>query len=110
MKMTLVQQCITIGMVVLGTLMTRFLPFVAFPSGKPTPRYIQYLGKVLPAAVFGLLVVYCLKDVNVLAGSHGLPEFIAILVVIELHRWQKQMLLSIASGTICYMLLLQLVF
>jgi branched-subunit amino acid transport protein AzlD len=65
---------------------------------------------VLPAAVFGLLVVYCLKDVNVLAGSHGLPEFIAILVVIELHRWQKQMLLSIASGTICYMLLLQLVF
>lgn len=100
MKMTLVQQCITIGIVVLGTLMTRFLPFVAFPSGKPTPRYIQYLGKVLPAAVFGLLVVYCLKDVNVLAGSHGLPEFIAILVVIGLHRWQKQMLLSIASGTI----------
>jgi branched-subunit amino acid transport protein AzlD len=110
MKMTLIQQCITIGMVVLGTLITRFLPFVLFPSGKPTPRYVQYLGKVLPAAVFGLLVVYCLKDVDVLAGSHGLPEFIAISVVIGLHRWRRQMLLSIAGGTICYMLLVQLVF
>lgn len=60
--------------------------------------------------VFGLLVVYCLKDVNILSGSHGLPEAIAILVVVLLHLWKKQMLLSIAGGTICYMLLVQLVF
>ena len=57
--------------------------------------------------VFGLLVVYCLKDVNILSGSHGLPEAIAILVVVLLHLWKKQMLLSIAGGTICYMLLIQ---
>ena len=99
-----------IGTVVLGTMLTRFLPFLVFPSGKPTPKYIQYLGKVLPAAVFGLLVVYCLKGVNILAGSHGLPELISILVVIGLHLWKRQMLISIAGGTICYMLLVQLIF
>lgn len=95
---------------VLGTMMTRFLPFLLFPADKPTPKYVQYLGKVLPAAVFGLLVIYCLKDVNIFTGSHGIPELIAIRVVVLLHLWKKQMLLSIAGGTICYMLLVQLVF
>ncbi|MDD6182146.1 MAG: branched-chain amino acid transporter permease [Lachnospiraceae bacterium] len=108
--MTLTEQIITIGMVVLGTMMTRFLPFLLFPADKPTPKYVQYLGKVLPAAVFGLLVIYCLKDVNIFTGSHGIPELIAIGVVVLLHLWKKQMLLSIAGGTICYMLLVQLVF
>lgn len=108
--MTLSQQLITIGTVVLGTMITRFLPFLLFPAGKPTPKYVRYLGKFLPAAVFGLLVVYCLRNVNPLAGSHGLPELIAIAVVVALHLWKKQMLLSIAGGTICYMLLVQLVF
>lgn len=108
--MTLSQQLITIGMVVLGTMITRFLPFLLFPAGKPTPKYVRYLGKFLPAAVFGLLVVYCLRNVNPLAGSHGLPELIAIAVVVALHLRKKQMLLSIAGGTICYMLLVQLVF
>ena len=79
-------------------------------AGKPTPKYVRYLGKFLPAAVFGLLVVYCLRNVNPLVGSHGLPELIAIAVVVALHLWKKQMLLSIAGGTICYMLLVQLVF
>lgn len=108
--MTLTEQIITILMVVIGTMMTRFLPFLLFPSGKPTPKYIQYLGKVLPAAVFGLLVVYCLKDVTIFSGSHGLPELIAIVFVVVLHCWKRQMLLSIAGGTICYMLLVQLLF
>lgn len=108
--MTLTQQAITIGVVIFGTALTRFLPFLIFPAGKPTPRYIQYLGKVLPAAVFGLLVIYCLRNVNVLTGSHGLPEAIAVAAVIGLHLWKKQMLLSIAGGTVCYMLLVQLVF
>lgn len=108
--MTLTQQIITIGMVVLGTMLTRFLPFILFPSGRPTPKYIQYLGKVLPSAVFGLLVVYCLKNVNLFSGSHGIPEAISIAVVAALHLWKRQMLLSIAGGTICYMLLVQLVF
>lgn len=108
--MTLTQQAITILMVVLGTMATRFLPFILFPAGKPTPKYIQYLGKVLPAAVFGLLVIYCLKDVSIFSGSHGIPELISILVVVALHWWKRQMLLSIAGGTICYMLLVQFVF
>jgi len=108
--MTLTQQIITIGVVVLGTMLTRFLPFLLFPAGKPTPKYIQYLGKVLPGAVFGLLVIYCLKDVSVLSGSHGLPELISIVLVVALHLWKRQMLLSIAGGTVCYMLLVQLVF
>lgn len=108
--MTLTQQIITIVMIVLGTLMTRFLPFLLFPADKPTPRYIQYLGKVLPSAVFGLLVVYSLKDVSLLTGSHGIPELISVAVVIALHLWKRQMLLSIAGGTVCYMLLVQFVF
>ena len=108
--MTCTQQMITIGMVVLGTVMTRFVPFLVFPAGKPTPKYIQYLGKVLPAAVFGLLVIYCLKNVSLFAGSHGIPELISIAVVVGLHLWKRQMLISIAGGTVCYMLLVQLVF
>jgi len=108
--MTLIQQLITIGMVILGTALTRFLPFLLFPAGRPTPKYVQYLGTVLPAAVFGLLVVYCLKDVSLFTGNHGLPEMIAIAVVVGLHVWKRQMLLSIAGGTLCYMLLVQFVF
>ena len=108
--MTLTQQIITIAMVVLGTMLTRFLPFLIFPPGKETPKYIQYVGKVLPAAVFGLLVVYCLRSVDLFSGSHGLPEAISIALVIALHVWKRQMLLSIAGGTVCYMLLVQLVF
>jgi branched-subunit amino acid transport protein AzlD len=110
MTMSLTQQIITIAMVVLGTVLTRFLPFIVFPSGKPTPQYVQYLGKVLPAAVIGLLVIYCFKDVSLVSGSHGLPEFIGVVVVVLLHLWKKNMLLSIAGGTIVYMILVQLVF
>ena len=108
--MTLTQQIVTIGMVVLGTLITRFLPFIVFPAGKPTPKYIQYLGRFLPSAVFGLLVIYCLKDVSLFTGSHGIPEAVSIAVVVLLHLWKRHMLLSIAGGTICYMLLVQHVF
>ena len=108
--MTLNQRIITIAIIVFATMLTRFLPFLIFPAGKETPRFVKYLGKVLPAAVFGLLVIYSLKGVNVLEGSHGVPEMIAIAVVIGLHLWKKQMLISIAGGTVVYMLLVQLVF
>lgn len=108
--MTLPQQIITIGMVVLGTVLTRFLPFLIFPAGKTTPPYIKYLGQVLPSAVFGLLVVYCLKGVSLFSGTHAIPEILSIALVILLHLWKRQMLLSIAGGTICYMLLVQFVF
>lgn len=108
--MTLSQQFITILAVSLGTMLMRFLPFIIFPAGKPTPKFIQYLGKVLPGAIFGMLVVYCLKDVSILGGTHGIPELIAIAVVVALHLWKKQMILSMAGGTIVYMLLVQFVF
>lgn len=108
--MTVSQQVITILVVVLGTMLTRYLPFLLFPGNKPTPKYIRYLGNVLPAAVFGLLVVYCLKNVSLLTGSHGIPELVSIAVVIALHLWKRQMLLSIAGGTVCYMLFVQFLF
>ena len=99
--MTLTQQIITIAMCVLGTMATRFLPFIIF---------VQYLGKSLPSAVFGMLVIYCLKNVSLFHGTHGLPEGIAILVTGMLHCWKRNMLISIAGGTICYLLLLHFVF
>ena len=108
--MTVSQQMITIAMVVLGTMLTRFLPFLLFPADRPVPGFIRYLGKVLAPAVFGLLVVYCLKGVNLFDGGHGIPEAVGILVTAGLHLWKRQILLSIAGGTIVYMLLVQLVF
>ena len=108
--MTIPEQIITIAICVIGTMLTRFLPFMIFSSKKPVPKYIQYLGKALPLAVFGMLVVYCLKNVSLLSGSHGIPEIIAIAITAGLHLWKKQMLLSVAAGTFVYMLLVQLVF
>lgn len=108
--MTFTQQIITITMVVLGTMITRFLPFIIFPADKPTPKYIQYLGKVLPAAVFGLLIIYCLKNISIFTGSRGIPEAISIVFVVLLHLWKRQMLISIAGGTILYMFLVQFIF
>lgn len=108
--MTLTQQIVTIAVVVLGTMTTRFLPFLLFPANRPTPKYIQYLGKVLPAAALGLLVIYCFKDISLLSGSRGIPELLSVGIVVGLHLWKRRMLLSIAGGTVCYMLLVQLVF
>ncbi|MBE6948718.1 MAG: branched-chain amino acid transporter AzlD [Ruminococcaceae bacterium] len=108
--MTLWQQIVTIAICVLATMITRFLPFAVFSSGKPAPKYIEYLGKALPPAIFGMLVVYCLKSVEVLSGSYGLPELMGILVTVGLHLWKRQMILSIAGGTVCYMALVQFVF
>lgn len=108
--MNTTQKLITIAMVVLGTMTTRFLPFLLFPAGKKTPPYIQYLGKVLPAAALGMLVIYCLKDVSIFEGMHAIPELLSIALVTVLHFWKRQMLLSIAGGTLFYMLLIQFVF
>lgn len=90
------------------TMMLRFLPFFLF-SGK-TPKVILYLGNVLPYSIMAMLIVYCLKDINLTGTSHGIPEFVAVLLVVILHKWKHNMLLSILSGTICYMLLVQMVF
>ncbi len=108
--MTLPQQIIIILMCSLGTMLTRFLPFIIFKDNKPTPEYIKYLGKALPEAVFGMLVVYCFKNVNIMVSTHGIPEAIAVVVTVGLHLWRKNMLISIAGGTIFYMILVQFVF
>lgn len=105
--MTSQQQIITIIILAVVTFMTRALPFLVFPAGKPTPKYIQYLGKALPLAVFGMLVVYCLKDVQWLEGSHGIPEILGIAAVVLMHLWRRQLFLSMAVGTAVYMILIR---
>ena len=89
---------------------TRFLPFLIFGEKRKTPPVIEYLGTVLPCAIMGMLVVYCLKDVSLLRNPYGLPELIACVVVTVLHVWKRNSLFSIGGGTVCYMLLVQLVF
>lgn len=108
--MTLTQQIITIAVVVIGTMLTRFLPFWVFPADKPTPGYVLFLGRLLPPAVLGLLVIYSVKDVEWTGGLYGLPEILGILLIVGLHIWKRNMLLSIAGGTIFYMMLVQYIF
>ena len=88
-----------------ATWLTRFLPFIVFR--RRVPNYIRYLGTVLPAAIIGMLVVYCLKDVNLAAAPHGLPELIAIAAVVGLQCWKRNSLVSILGGTAAYMVLTQ---
>ena len=104
--MTVTQSVLTILAVVAATMLTRFLPFLVFPEGKNPPAVITYLGAVLPYAVIGLLVVYCLKDA-VFTSWHGLPELISIVFIVVIHKWRSNTLLSIAGGTILYMVLVQ---
>lgn len=108
--MTPIQQIITIALCSLATIICRFAPFLAFSSTRETPKYIKYIGNALPGAVFGMLVVYCLKGVSLTTYSFGIPELIGIALVVLVHLWRRNMLLSIASGTVTYMLLVQLVF
>lgn len=103
--MTTVQSIITIVAVVIGTMLTRFLPFLAFPETKTPPKIISSFGRTLPYAVIGLLVIYCLKDA-VFSSYHALPELLGIGVVVILHKWKRNTLLSIAAGTIFYMILI----
>lgn len=109
--MTTVQMGITIAVCTAATMLTRFLPFLIFSSkDQDPPEVVRYLGRVLPAAIFGMLIVYCLRNVTLLSGSHGIPEAIAIAVTVALHKWKHQTLVSIAGGTVCYVLLVQMVF
>ncbi len=107
--MTISQQIITISLCVLGTMTTRFLPFIIFGEKRETPAFVRYIGALLPSAVFGMLVVYCLRNVSITTGAHGLFELISIVVTGALHLWRRNMLLSIAGGTVCYMLLLHFI-
>lgn len=103
------QELITIAIVMLGTAFTRFFPFFIFPEGKEPPAFITYLGRVLPYAVMGFLIIYCLKDVS-FQKNFALPEAIAIFTVVVLQKWKKNSLISIAGGTVLYMFLVQVCF
>lgn len=94
----------------LVTALIRFAPFLVFRSGRETPAVILRLGKLLPCAVMAMLVVYCLRNMDLAGSSHALPEIIAAAVVVLLHVWRRNTLLSIVAGTAVYMLLVQLVF
>ena len=96
--------------VAVSTFATRVVPFLIFPKGKEIPAIIQYLGKVLTPAVIGMLVVYCLKSTTILEAPHGIPEAIAVAVTAVLHVWKRNNLLSIGSGTVLYMVLIQVIF
>ncbi|MFZ7173724.1 branched-chain amino acid transporter permease [[Pasteurella] aerogenes] len=108
--MTFLEQIMTIAVAVGAVQLSRLLPFWVFPANRPIPEYIRYLGKVLPAAMFGMLVIYCYKNIDLTGGYFGLPDFIAGFVVLVLHFWQKNMFLSMIVGTGLYMFLVQQVF
>lgn len=100
-------EILLIAVVALVTMGLRFLPFFIFGGGKETPRFISYLGKYLPYAIMGMLVVYCLKGVSFINAPYGVPELLGVAAVAGLHLWKRNTLLSIAGGTILYMILIQ---
>jgi len=110
MILTTPQLILTIAIMAIITFLTRVTPFILFPSHKTTPKYISYLGDVLPFAIIGMLIIYCLKEVSVQSFPFGIPELISIIFVTLLHLWKKNTLLSISGGTILYMFLMQVLF
>lgn len=110
MNLTTGQMIISILAIAAATFLTRALPFIIFSSEEKTPAYVKYLGEVLPYAAMGLLVVYSLKAVSLTVFPFGLPELIAVVVIVGLHKWRSNMLLSVAGGTLIYMLLVQYIF
>ena len=101
---------LTVAVCALVTILLRFLPFLLFHGDRKTPAAVTYFGKVLPYATMAMLVVFCLKDTNLFSFPHGLPELISCAVVVLLHAWKHNTLLSIIAGTACYMVLIQAVF
>ena len=110
MRLDTIHSLIIVAMVALATQITRWTPFLLFSGDKKLPKVVEDLGRLLPPAMMGLLVVYSLRSIDLLGGSHGIPEAIALLVTVGLHKWKHETLLSVAGGTLCYVLLVQLVF
>ena len=103
--MTIKEHIITIGICVFATMLTRFLPFIIFRNKKTTPKYVDYLGKMLPGAIFAMLVVYCLKSVDLVNSPHGLYEFTGIIITTGLHLLKRNMFISILGGTLSYIIM-----
>ena len=99
-----------IAVIALVTAGLRFLPFLLFRDSRKLPGWLTHLGKVLPHAIMGMLVIYCLRNTSIQAAPHGLPELIAAVIVVGLQAWKRNALVSILSGTVAYMLMVQLVF
>lgn len=110
MILTTIQLVITIAVMAITTFITRVIPFILFPGNKKTPNYIHFLGEVLPFAIIGMLIVYCLKTVSFASYPFGLSELIAISFIIIIHLWKNNTLLSISGGTLLYMFLVQVIF
>lgn len=110
MTLTPAETIIIICVIAIGTMITRFLPFILFKGSKATNSYISYLGRVLPYSAIGLLVVYCLRGVDFKSPTYGIPEAVAIVCITVLHYWKENTLLSIGAGTLVYMVLVQAVF
>jgi len=108
--MTDLHSAAIIAVIALVTAALRFLPFFIFSESRKTPPLVTYLGQVLPYAIMGMLVVYCLKGVSLTSAPYGIPEAIGCAVVTLLHIWKRNTLLSIGAGTVCYMLLVQFIF
>lgn len=105
-----VHALLIVAVATIVTVALRFVPFLIFGGDRKTPPYITYLGKVLPYAIMAMLVVFCLKNVSLVSAPYGLPELISCGVVVLLHIWKRNTLISIIGGTACYMVLVQLVF
>lgn len=99
----------TIAVISAVTALTRFLPFMVFSGRRETPQFILWLGRVLPYAIMGMLVVYCLKGISVTAAPYGIPELVGVLSVVLLHIWKRNSIISIAGGTAVYMLIVNLI-
>jgi len=107
---------VSIAVMATAVILTRCLPFLLFPSADKTPRFVRYLGSYLASAVFGMLVVYCFKDVNFVSATdtagnatfHGLPQLIGVALTVMLHIWRRNLLFTIAGGTILYMIVLSI--
>lgn len=110
MRLNDLQTLIIILCITLGVVITRFTPFILFPEKRGVPKFVLYLGRVLPPAMMGLLVVYCFKGVNFVRSPYALPELISVAVIVVLHKLRDNVLLSIAGGTAVYMILIRLVF
>ncbi len=107
MILTPSQSFMIIMLVAFTTFLTRVIPFILFPANKKTPKYILYLGEVLPYSAIGMLVVYCFKEVSIIKAPFGLPEIISTIAIVTLHKWKHNTLISIGGGTALYMFLLQ---
>lgn len=96
--------------IALVTMALRFIPFFVFSGERPVPKFINYLGRVLPYSIMAMLVVYCLKNISFMKAPFGLPELICVALVAILHVWKRNTLFSIICGTVCYMVLIQFIF